>query len=81
VYARNPANNVILGGNHIVCAPVYGPPFVHDLDHGRRDAKLSDFQNFVKMAQMTPQIHTRAARSSSRRMSRKRHATSTWSIR
>src|SRR5260370_24843597 len=34
VHGRNPANYVILGGNHMVMAPVYGPPFVHDLDNG-----------------------------------------------
>ena len=57
LHARNPAHTVTIGGNHIVTAPVYGPPFVHDLDGGRRGAVLKDFQNFVKLAQMTPQIH------------------------
>src|SRR5713226_8796426 len=57
VHARNAANDIILGGNHMVMAPVYGPPFVHDLDNGRRGALLADFQNFVKLAQFTPQIH------------------------
>src|SRR5712692_8945814 len=57
LYARNPANNVILGGRNIVTAPMYGSPFVHDLDGGRRGALLKDFQNFVKLAQVTPQIH------------------------
>jgi trimethylamine--corrinoid protein Co-methyltransferase len=57
LHARNPQHNVTVGGNHMVTAPVYGPPFVHDIDRGRRDAKLADFQNFVKLAQMTPQIH------------------------
>ena len=56
LYARNPAHNVILGGRNMVTAPVYGPPFVHDLDEGRRGAVLKDFQNFVKLAQVTPQI-------------------------
>jgi trimethylamine--corrinoid protein Co-methyltransferase len=56
VYARNPAHNVVIGGDHIVTAPVYGPPFVHDLDNGRRGAVLEDFRNFVRLAQMTPQI-------------------------
>lgn len=55
--ARNPAHHVTIGGNHMVTAPVYGPPFVHDLDRGRREATLADFQNFVKLAQVTPQIH------------------------
>jgi trimethylamine--corrinoid protein Co-methyltransferase len=57
LYARNPANNVVLGGRNIVCAPMYGSPFVHSLDEGRRGAVLKDFQNFVKLAQVTPQIH------------------------
>lgn len=55
--ARNPQNNVTIGGNQIVFAPVYGPPFVQDLDRGRRDATLADFQNFVKLAYMSPYIH------------------------
>ena len=32
--ARNPAHNVQIGGNQVVFAPVYGPPFVQDLDGG-----------------------------------------------
>lgn len=55
--ARNPANNVIIGGNRAVFAPVYGPPFVIDLDRGRREAKLADFQNFVKLTYSTPYLH------------------------
>lgn len=55
--ARNPANNVVIGGNRAVFAPVYGPPFVIDLDRGRREAKLEDFQNFVKLTYATPYLH------------------------
>ena len=55
--ARNPANNVTIGGDQIVFAPVYGPPFVLDLDGGRREATLHDFENFVKLAYMSPWIH------------------------
>jgi trimethylamine--corrinoid protein Co-methyltransferase len=55
--ARNPANNVVIGGNKITFAPVYGPPFVQDLDGGRREATLVDFQNFVKLAYLSPYIH------------------------
>lgn len=57
LYARNPDNNVVLGGNHMVLAPVYGPPNVQDLDHGRREATIEDFRNFVKLAQVVPDIH------------------------
>lgn len=55
--ARNPRHNLVIGGQHMVCAPVYGPPFVHDLDRGRRDATMEDFRNFVKLAQLTLQLH------------------------
>lgn len=55
--ARNPANNLEIGGNSLTFAPVYGPPFVLDLDGGRREARLEDFENFVKLAYMSPYIH------------------------
>jgi len=44
--ARNPDNSLSFGGRNIIFAPVYGPPFVSDLDRGRRKATLEDFQNF-----------------------------------
>lgn len=56
-HARNPVRNVRIGGDSIVFAPVYGPPFVHDLDEGRRYGTLKDFENFVKLAYMAPSIH------------------------
>ncbi|MFT6558609.1 MAG: trimethylamine--corrinoid protein Co-methyltransferase [Sneathiella sp.] len=56
-FARNSARNVQIGGKNIVLAPVYGPPFVHCLDKGRRYGTLEDFQNFVKLAYMAPAIH------------------------
>ena len=56
-HARNPERSVQIGGNATVFAPVYGPPFVRDLDNGRRYATIADFQNFVKLAYMSPSIH------------------------
>ena len=35
-HARNPERSVEIGGDNTVFAPVYGPPFVRDLDNGRR---------------------------------------------
>jgi trimethylamine--corrinoid protein Co-methyltransferase len=55
--ARNPENNVVLGGEHLCFAPVYGPPYVQDRDFGRRPARLVDFENFVKLAYLSPWIH------------------------
>ncbi|HEY6629976.1 MAG TPA: trimethylamine methyltransferase family protein [Rhizobiaceae bacterium] len=56
-HARNPERSVQVGGNATVFAPVYGPPFVRDLDGKRRYATIEDFRNFVKLAYMAPSIH------------------------
>ena len=56
-YARNPANNVVVGGKNTIFAPVYGPPFVRDIEGGRRYATIADFRNFVKLAYMSPSLH------------------------
>jgi len=56
-HARNPERSVKIGGKALVFAPVYGPPFVHDLDQGRRYGTIEDFRNFVKLAYMAPAIH------------------------
>jgi trimethylamine---corrinoid protein Co-methyltransferase len=50
IQARNPANNVHIGGNHMVFSSVYGPPFVREGDT-RRDGTLADYRNFAKLAQ------------------------------
>jgi trimethylamine--corrinoid protein Co-methyltransferase len=49
LHARNPQNNVVVGGGNTVFAPGYGAPFVTDLENGRRKATLQDFENFVKL--------------------------------
>lgn len=56
-HARNPENNVTVGGDATVFAPNYGSPFVFDLDQGRRYATLADFENFVKLAYLSPNLH------------------------
>ncbi len=56
-HARNPERSVQIGGDATVFVPVYGPPFVRDLDNGRRYATIEDFQNFVKLAYLAPSIH------------------------
>jgi trimethylamine--corrinoid protein Co-methyltransferase len=56
-HARNPDRSVRIGGNHTVLVPAYGSPFVHDLDKGRRYATLGDFENFTRLAYMSPSLH------------------------
>ena len=56
-HARNPRNNVLLGGNGTVLCPSWGPPFVHDLDRGRRYASYQDFTDLVKLHHSLPWLH------------------------
>ena len=56
-HARNPERSVEIGGANTVFVPVYGPPFVRDLEGGRRYATIEDFRNFVKLAYLSPSLH------------------------
>ena len=56
-FARNPERSVVVGGNNLVLAPVYGPPFVRDAAGGRRYATMEDFRNFVKLGYMSKWLH------------------------
>jgi trimethylamine--corrinoid protein Co-methyltransferase len=55
IQARNPERSVHIGGDHMVFASVYGPPFVREGDV-RRDATMEDYRNFVKLSQAFPQL-------------------------
>ncbi len=50
IQARNHANDVHIGGDHMVFSSVYGPPFVRRGDV-RREGTLEDYRNFAKLAQ------------------------------
>ena len=56
-HARNKDRSVVIGGNNTVFAPVYGPPFVTDMERGRRYGTIEDFRDFVKLAYLEPNIH------------------------
>ncbi|MEO1455965.1 MAG: trimethylamine methyltransferase family protein [Pseudomonadota bacterium] len=56
-HARNPANTVEIGGDATVLCPAWGPPFVHDLDRGRRYAGIDDFTDLVKLHHTIPHLH------------------------
>ena len=55
VQARNPEHGVHIGGDHMVFASVYGPPFVRE-GGVRRDATMADFENFTKLSQSFPEL-------------------------
>ncbi|MEM1277801.1 MAG: trimethylamine methyltransferase family protein [Pseudomonadota bacterium] len=56
-HARNPARTVQIGEGRQVFAPVYGPPFVRDLEGGRRYGTMADFERLVKLTYMLPSLH------------------------
>jgi len=56
-HARNAERTVEIGGKSLVLAPVYGPPFVRDMDGGRRYGTIADFQKFVKLGYMSKYLH------------------------
>jgi len=57
IQARNPANSVHIGGDHMVFGAVYGCPFVRE-GAVRREATLSDFHNLAKLSQAFPELDT-----------------------
>ncbi len=54
LYARDSDFDVVIGGHQMVLVPGYGAAFVTDLDHGRREGTLKDFENFVKLTDASP---------------------------
>jgi len=55
IQARNPANSVHIGGDHMVFGAVYGSPFVRE-GSVRRDATLNDFHQLCQLSQAFPQL-------------------------
>lgn len=52
LHARNAENNVTVGGDDVsVRAPGYGPSNVRTFEDGRRRARLSDYEDLVRLAQ------------------------------
>ena len=59
-HARNPKNNVALGGRNSVFVPMTGAPYLRDLDNVRRNPTMEDLANFHKLSQMLPAMHSSA---------------------
>ncbi len=54
VHARNPALDVVIGGDNQVFAPGYGAPFLIDPEVGKREATLEDYDNLARLADALP---------------------------
>ncbi len=59
-HARNPANNVALGGRQAVFVPMTGAPYLRDLEDVRRNPTLEDLAMFHKLSHMSPALHSTA---------------------
>ena len=57
LHARNPEHNLVCGGENVIYMPGYGAPCVYDADGGKRDATMADYDNFVKLAGASKNIH------------------------
>ncbi|MEM8777184.1 MAG: trimethylamine methyltransferase family protein, partial [Pseudomonadota bacterium] len=55
--ARNSKRSVTIGGENQVFAPIYGAPFVRDLEGGRRYGDMESFEKLVKLAFLHPNLH------------------------
>ena len=56
-HARNPERSVTIGGSHLVLAPVYGPPYIRDLEGVRRRGTLADLERFIKLVYRLPVLN------------------------
>lgn len=56
--ARNPQRSVRVGGKNTIFVPMYGAPYVRDLDNVRRYGTLADLHDLHKMAYMAPALHS-----------------------
>jgi trimethylamine--corrinoid protein Co-methyltransferase len=57
LHARKPENDVEIGGDSLVFAPVSGPPFVMDREGGRRDGTVKDQQDLIRLSEVLEVMH------------------------
>ena len=57
LHARNPAHDIVIGGEHVAFCAVSSAPNVSDLDGGRRPGNYADFSNLLRLAQSLNVIH------------------------
>lgn len=60
LHARNPAHDLVLGGEEVCVATCVGPPNVIDLDRGRRSGNWADYCDLLKLAQALNAVHLNA---------------------
>ncbi len=53
LYARNPAYDMVVGGDHVECCPGSGSPAVAGSDGSKRPATMTDYITFLKLYQQS----------------------------
>lgn len=56
-YGGVPERTVTFGGEHVVFAPVGGPPYVSDRERGRRTGTIEAFEDLMRLAQSFDVLH------------------------
>lgn len=57
MHARNTERTIQVGQKNSIFVPMYGAPYVRDLNNERRYSTLEDLQNLHKLTQMSPALH------------------------
>ena len=57
LHARNPAHDLVIGGDHLAFGRSRSAPNVTDLDGGRRTGNRHDFRNLLRLVQSLNSIH------------------------
>ena len=57
LHARNPARNVVVGGDHLAFCSVASAPNVADRDRGRRPGNRRDYQDLIRLGQTLDAVH------------------------
>ncbi len=52
LHARNPAHDIVFGGDNLIIAMMGSAPNSSDMDNGRRPGNQQDYRNFLRLAQM-----------------------------
>jgi len=55
--ARNPAHDLLVGGNNIIFASISGPAFCSDLELGRRPGTYEELCDYLKLVQSLNILH------------------------
>jgi trimethylamine--corrinoid protein Co-methyltransferase len=57
LHARNPAHDLLIGGDHLVFCGTGGPAFANDLERGRRAGNFADMCDYIRLVQSLNVLH------------------------